>query len=149
MLVETDREKYAIQRIMDFYQRQPTDYADYFQAAWRYATARARKAGRDPGSTAADAKVSPKYLPMVWQILEDKDAVGPVAKLQKMWRALPAPAANQPDVFARSASRCATSWLKSAPTRPCSLPRRGERPARRLPTFAELEAAPVRLAPPR
>src|SRR6267143_4891525 len=30
MLVETDREKYAIQRIVNFYQRQPTDYADYF-----------------------------------------------------------------------------------------------------------------------
>ena len=36
MLVETDRDKYAIQRIVDFYHRQPTDYADYFQAAWRY-----------------------------------------------------------------------------------------------------------------
>src|SRR6202040_2170555 len=36
MLVETDREKYAIKRIVDFYARQPTDYADYFQAAWRF-----------------------------------------------------------------------------------------------------------------
>ena len=25
-----------IQRIVDFYDRQPTDFADYFQAAWRY-----------------------------------------------------------------------------------------------------------------
>ena len=30
MLVETDREKYAIQRILSFYAAQPTDYADYF-----------------------------------------------------------------------------------------------------------------------
>ncbi len=36
MLAETDREKYAIRRIVDFYFRQPTDFADYFQAAWRY-----------------------------------------------------------------------------------------------------------------
>src|SRR4030088_1308491 len=36
MLVETDREKFAIKRIVDFYERQPTDYADYFQAAWRF-----------------------------------------------------------------------------------------------------------------
>src|SRR6202023_957746 len=36
MLVETDREKYASQRIVGFYERQPTDYADYFQAAWRF-----------------------------------------------------------------------------------------------------------------
>ena len=36
MLVETDRERYTIQRIVDFYDRQPTDFADYFEAAWRY-----------------------------------------------------------------------------------------------------------------
>ena len=36
MLVDTDRDKYATHRIVDFYLRQPTDYADYFQAAWRF-----------------------------------------------------------------------------------------------------------------
>ncbi len=100
MLVSTDREKYSTQRILSFYFRQPTDYADYFQAAWRF---RNRSALGKPGATlasiAADAKVSPKYLPMVWQILEDKDAVGPIAKLQTMFRALPAPGANQPDLL--------------------------------------------------
>ncbi len=104
MQVETDREKYAIQRIMSFYLRQPTNYADYFQAAWRF---RYRAALGKPGATliaiAADSKVSPKYLPVVWQILQEKDAVGPVAKLQKMWRELPAPGANQRDVVR---SRC-------------------------------------------
>ena len=50
MLVETDREKYAIQRIVDFYERQPTDYADYFQAAWRFKhRAALRKAAGDAG----------------------------------------------------------------------------------------------------
>jgi hypothetical protein len=34
MLVETDRDQYCIQQIVDFYQRQDTDYADYFRAAW-------------------------------------------------------------------------------------------------------------------
>jgi len=33
---------------------------------------------------------------MVWGILQDKDAIGPVAKLQAMWRALPG--ANEPDI---------------------------------------------------
>ncbi len=79
---------------------QPTDYADYFQAAWRY---RYRAALGKPNATlasiAADSKVSAKYLPMVWQILHDKDAVGPVAKLQAMWHALPAPGADQPDAL--------------------------------------------------
>src|SRR5437773_6012915 len=36
MLAATDREKFAIRRIVDFYQRQPTDFADYFRAAWRF-----------------------------------------------------------------------------------------------------------------
>ncbi len=36
MLVETDREKFCIQQIVDFYDRQPTDYAEYFRAAWLF-----------------------------------------------------------------------------------------------------------------
>ncbi len=36
MLVETDRDRYCIQEIVDFYGRQNTDYADYFRAAWTY-----------------------------------------------------------------------------------------------------------------
>src|ERR1035437_7350822 len=84
MLVETDRDRYAIQRIVNFYARQPTGYADYFEAAWRF---KYRAALGKPGATlaaiAADSKVSAKYLPMVWQILEEKDpvaAIGPVAR---------------------------------------------------------------------
>ena len=100
MLVETDREKYAIQRIVSFYKAQPTDYADYFEAAWRY---KYRVALKKPGATltttALDAKVSAKYLPMVWGILHEPNAVGPVLKLQKMFQALPSPAAAQPDTL--------------------------------------------------
>ncbi|MGB8538321.1 MAG: DUF1592 domain-containing protein [Acidobacteriaceae bacterium] len=96
MLVDTDREKYAIQRIVSFYFAQPTDYADYFQAAWRYQYRLAlKKPHATLATTAVDAKLSPKYLPMVWQILHDPDAIGPVLKLQKMFRTLPPPAAEQ------------------------------------------------------
>ncbi len=98
MLAETDRDKYPIQRIVNFYARQPTDFADYFEASWRF---KHRAALGKPGATlaaiAADSKLSAKYLPMVWQILEEKDsvaAVGPVARLQEMWRDLPAPIGN-------------------------------------------------------
>jgi hypothetical protein len=97
MLVETDREKYAIQRILSFYSQQPTNYADYFEAAWRYQYRAALGKPRATLSTiAADSKVSPKYLPLVWQILHDRPALGPVLKLQQMWRALPPPNAHQP-----------------------------------------------------
>ena len=92
MLVETDREKYAIQRILNFYARQPTNYADYFEAAWRfrYRTALGKERATI-AAIAAESKVSPKYLPLVWQILNDKDAIGPILTLQKMWLGLPAP----------------------------------------------------------
>jgi hypothetical protein len=97
MLVETDREKYAIQRIVGFYERQPTDFADYFQAAWRF---KYRSILGKPGATldgiAAESKLSTKYLPMIWQILEEtpeaeRQEVGPIAALQAMWRGLPPP----------------------------------------------------------
>ncbi len=97
MLVETDREKYAIERIIDFYKNAPTDYADYFQAAWRY---KHRADLKQPSATldsiAAEAGISAKYLPMVWGILEGpvKENVGPIAKLREMWNALPAPGAE-------------------------------------------------------
>ncbi len=105
MLVETDREKYAIKRIVDFYERQPTDYADYFQAAWRF---KYRSVLGKPGGTlagiAASAKLSTKYLPMIWQIIEEtpeaaKEEVGPIAKLQAMWRALPPPGDSKPELL--------------------------------------------------
>jgi hypothetical protein len=92
MRVESDRDKYSIQRIIAFYKAQPTSFAEYFEAAWRYRyRAQLGKPKASLASTAAEMKVSAKYLPMVWGILHDKDAVGPVAKLQAMWNALPAP----------------------------------------------------------
>jgi hypothetical protein len=107
MLVETDREKYAIQRIVNFYKSQPTDYADYFLAAWRF---KHRAALGKPEATlatlAVEAKLSPKYLAMVWPLIEEPAAaaqneVGPIAKLQTMWRALPAPGAPPAELRAR------------------------------------------------
>ena len=99
-LAETDREKYAIQRILSFYAAQPTNYADYFEAAWRYRYRRALKKRHATLATiAVESHVSPKYLAMVWQILHDAHAVGPVLKLQTMWLALPAPAAAGPEVL--------------------------------------------------
>jgi hypothetical protein len=92
MLVETDREKYAIQRIVNFYFSQPTYYADYFEAAWRYKNrAKLGKPNATLAGLAADAKLSPKYLPTIWQLLQEPNAAGPVAKLQKMFAALPEP----------------------------------------------------------
>jgi hypothetical protein len=100
MLVETDREKYPIRRIVDFYDRQPTDFADYFEAAWRYKHRIALgRASATLADSAAQSRVSPRYLAMIWQTLEQsREEVGPLVKLQAMWSDLPAPKENQPDV---------------------------------------------------
>ncbi len=100
MLVETDREKYAIERIVDFYDRQPTDYADYFQAAWLYRhRAVFGKNGATLDEIATETKVSPRYLATIWRMLQQtKEDVGPGARLQAMWRALPVPKSGQPQL---------------------------------------------------
>ena len=106
MLVETDRDRYCIQQIVDFYDRQNTDYADYFRAAWTY---KHRAVFGKPHATLADIavenKVSAKYLGMIWRALEMKDDVGPLAKLQTMWRALPVPGSDESDLVRDGANR--------------------------------------------
>jgi hypothetical protein len=93
MLVETDREKFCIQQIVDFYDRQATDYSDYFRSAWIYK--HRGVLGKSKASLtdiATENRVSARYLTTVWQALEGpKEQVGPLAKLQTMWRALPVP----------------------------------------------------------
>ncbi len=99
MLVETDRDKFAVHQIIDFYHAQNIDYADYFQTAWRF---RHREALGQPRATLADIarqyRVSAKYMETVWSSLENVEEVGPLAKLQAMWRALPAPHPDEPNV---------------------------------------------------
>ena len=100
MLVETDREKYAIQRIVNFYKSQPTDYAEYFLAAWRYKhRVILGKPNATLASVAAETKVSPRYLPLIWKALAGvKEDVGPLAKVQAMWSALPTPQRRELDL---------------------------------------------------
>jgi hypothetical protein len=99
MLVETDRDQYCIQQIVDFYDRQNTNYADYFRAAWIYrhrgvlATRQATLA-----DVAAQTGVSARYLTTIWRALEAREDVGPLAKLQTMWHTLPVPKAGQLDL---------------------------------------------------
>ena len=58
-----------------------------------------RQAEATLADVAAQTKVSAKYLTTIWQTLEQtKEDIGPLAKLQTMWRALPVPKSNQPDL---------------------------------------------------
>lgn len=90
VVTEPDRDKYCVHRIVDFYQRQPVDLADYFFAAWRY------RHRTDEDQSLADVarveSVSAKYLETVWQLLTDgAQNTGPLAELRERWNALPAP----------------------------------------------------------
>jgi mono/diheme cytochrome c family protein len=112
VVVETDRDKFCVLRIVDFYKRQPTDLADYFEAAWR---CRYRSALGAPGATraslAAAAKVSPRYLELVWNTLTAPgEKIGPMAKLQAMWNALPAAPKAQPEA-ARAGCVAMRDWV--------------------------------------
>ncbi len=112
VLAETDRDKYCILRIVDFYKKQPTDYADYFRTAWRY---RHRVALGVPNATlqtlATEAKVSPRYLELVWKTLTTTgEKVGPLVGLQSQWNALPAPDKAHPEV-ARAGCDAMRNWV--------------------------------------
>jgi mono/diheme cytochrome c family protein len=94
MLADTDRDKYCVKSIIDFYKKQKTDYADYFLAAWRF---RHRSALGQPEASldafADELGVSRKYLATVWSALNDgPEAVGPLAALGAIWCTLPEPA---------------------------------------------------------
>jgi mono/diheme cytochrome c family protein len=110
VVTDQDRDKYGVNRIVDFYKRQPLDYADYFLAAWRY---HHRSELRRPRMTLADAaretKVSPAYLNKVWAMLTAPgEDVGPLAALQARWKSLPLPVdRKEPDGL-----RQAVGWMR-------------------------------------
>lgn len=91
-VTDTDRDKYCVKRLVGFYQRQPTDLADYFLAAWRFQHREVSgKATAKLADMAVDQRVSPKYLATIWSALaQSAERVGPLAKLQAMWQELPA-----------------------------------------------------------
>ncbi len=105
---DEDRDKYAVNRIVDFYKRQGTsigtrydtimaqtlDYADFFAAAWRFQNRAALgRANATLAEFAREAKVSPRYLATLCETLTTSGGdLGPIAALQSRWRKLPAPA---------------------------------------------------------
>jgi hypothetical protein len=103
VVADTDRDKWGVLRIVDFYRRQPTDLADYFTAAWKH---QHRAALGYPAAklaeTAAQAKISAKYLATIWAALTAPgEDVGPLAKLQSLWRDMPPPGSNGAEAAAR------------------------------------------------
>ncbi len=109
VVVYSDRDKFCVHRIVDFYKRQPIDYADYFFAAWRYLH---RADLGEPDATleqiAETERVSPKYLKTMWAMLTDgEDGFGPIAELREKWQALP----DQPTDAARAGCERLRDWV--------------------------------------
>lgn len=96
VVADTDRDRYCVRRIMDFYEHHRVDLADYFLAAWKYRhRARLGRPDVDLSRLAAEAGLSAKYLSMIWSALTEPEAeVGPLAVVRKMWRELPSDAAR-------------------------------------------------------
>jgi hypothetical protein len=97
VVTDTDRDKYCVHRIVDFYERHKVDYADYFLAAWRF---QHREALGKPTASLRDfadeAGLSAKYLATIWSLLtESKPALGPLGDAQAQWRRLPADAQRE------------------------------------------------------
>ena len=88
---DTDRDKYCVNRIVDFYKRQPVELADYFLAAWEYKQLNPPGAAvRSIDQIASESGLSPKYLHTVWELLSgERRNTGPIADLREQWNALP------------------------------------------------------------
>ena len=93
-LTYSDRDKFAVQRIVDFYLAQNTDYAEFLLAAWQIQHRQTLGVTQLTLADAADSRgVSRKYLAALWEILNDgKNHHGPIAQLREQWNALPVPA---------------------------------------------------------
>jgi hypothetical protein len=93
VVTDSDRDKYCVKRIVDFYERQPTDFAAYFLTAWRFKHRAAL--GLPEGALADFASrdgISSRYLAAIWSTLEGhEEQLGPIAWLQAVWRELPGP----------------------------------------------------------
>ncbi len=87
VITETDRDKYCVRRIVDFYQRQNTNLADYFFASWELR----HQGGMNRLTDVAQQRgLSERYLHTIWQVLHaDPSSTGPLAKLRERFHTLP------------------------------------------------------------
>lgn len=113
MISDSDREKFAVQRIITFYGRFNLDLADTFTAAWHH---RWRERLGLPTATLADTArahgVSAPYLATVWDVLHEPAPVGPLATLQQRWQAFPAPTGTaEPPAALGPTSRALATWI--------------------------------------
>ena len=103
VVTDTDRDKYCVQRIVDFYNKQPTDIADYLYAAWKVRTAVASGSSVPLERIANSHRISFRYLSSIVAQLSESEAestkIGPLAEVRRRWLAFP----NENEVDVRRA----------------------------------------------
>ena len=90
VVTETDRDKFCVQRIVDFYEKHRVDYGQYFLMLWEYQ--HREQVGKNLSSLqdfAEETHISAKYADLLWQMLHSENAIGPQKELQEAWAQLP------------------------------------------------------------
>jgi mono/diheme cytochrome c family protein len=113
VVTEPDRDRFVVNRIMDFYRRQRTDLADYFVTLWRYENRSALGLkGASLASMAAAEGVSLPYLQRLQQLLQERTgAFGPIAGMQQRWDALPSASTRPSEEAVRAATRALGDYV--------------------------------------
>lgn len=116
VVTDTDRDKYCVQRIVDFYRAQPLAIDAYLLAAWEL-----QLEPQQDSSTTLDDRlkshalskgISPKYFQVVWDYLKDpKIQWGPGKELQERFGQLP----NDREQISKAESECRelAAWITS------------------------------------
>ncbi|WP_417746942.1 DUF1592 domain-containing protein [Rosistilla oblonga] len=113
VITPTDRDKFCVNRIIDFYRKQRTDYADFFELLWRYQNRETLgMADRTLEQLADQSGLSQRYSRTLYQLLcepDESDAggeIGPIAALKQLMSELPD--ASTPENVAAAVKGCQT-----------------------------------------
>lgn len=95
VVTETDRDKFCVQRIVDFYEKHRVDYGQYFLTLWKYQYREwVGKKSWTLQNFAKESQLSAKYAVLLWQMLQSQNVIGPQKELQDAWAKLPSDVAQ-------------------------------------------------------
>ncbi len=114
VITPTDRDKFCVNRIIDFYRDQRTDCADYFEVLWRYQNREALgNADVTLSQLAGEHDLSERYCETLWDLLRDNnertadvESIGPIAALRLLLSELPN--ASTPENVSTALAGCQT-----------------------------------------
>jgi len=120
VVTDTDRDKYCVQRIVDFYLQQPTQLEDYLLAAWQVRIGSQKQSVGDALQGAAqEYRLSERYLRTIWDAMNDqRDQFGPLVELRKRWYQLPMDAAKSNEARAACSDLAKFIQEKREPLKP-------------------------------